>query len=79
MILVSKLNGLLVSELVSPLYPNKNTANGTTINHEKCTSNMMQNMYDMQDMMCDAYACSGRKKMNKAVTWQTKHATGKMK
>ena len=31
----------------------KNTSNGTTINHEKCTSNMMQNMawyarYDMQ-------------------------------
>ena len=22
---------------------------------------MMQNMYDMQDMICDAYACSGRK------------------
>ena len=40
---------------------------------------MMQNMNDMQDMICDAYACSGRKKMNKAVTWQTKHATGKMR
>ena len=23
---------------------------------------MMQNMYDMQDMICDAYARSGRKK-----------------
>ena len=37
---------------------------------------MMQYMNDMQDMICDAYACSGRKRMNKAVTWQTKHATG---
>ena len=31
---------------------------------------MMQNMYDMRDMICDAYACSGRKLMNKASTWQ---------
>ena len=45
----------------------------------QCTSNMMQYMNDMQDMICDAYACSGRKMMNKAVTWQTKHATGKMR
>ena len=57
----------------------KNTSNGTTINHGKCTGNMMQNMNDMQDMICDAYACSGRKMMNMAVTWQTKHATGKMR
>ena len=57
----------------------KNTSNGTTINYEKCTSNMMQNMYDMRDMICDAYACSGRKMMNMAVAWQTKHATGKMR
>ena len=40
---------------------------------------MMQNMNDMQGMICDAYACTGREKMNKAVTWQTKHATGKMR
>ena len=53
--------------------------NGTTINNEKYASNMMQNMYDMQDMICDAYACSRRKKMNMEVTWQTKHATGKMR
>ena len=32
----------------------------------------MQYMNDMQDMICDAYACSGRKMMNKAVTWQSK-------
>ena len=57
----------------------KNTSNGTTINHGKCTSNMMHYMNDMQDMTCDAYACSGREMMNKAVTWQTKHATGKMR
>ena len=45
-----------------PALPKTRTqTNGTTINHEKCTSNMMQNMYDMQDMICDAYACSGRK------------------
>ena len=25
----------------------------------------MQNMYDMQDMICDAYACSGRKRDEK--------------
>ena len=37
----------------------KNTSNGTTINHEKCTSNMMQYMNDMQDMICAAYASSG--------------------
>ena len=63
-----------------PALPKTRTqTNGTTINNEKCASNMMQNMYDMQDMICDAYACSGRKMMNKAVTWQTKHATGKMR
>ena len=48
-------------------------------NNDKCASNMMQNMYDMQDMICDAYACSGRKMMNMAVTWQTKNATGNMR
>ena len=79
LILVSVLNRFLVHELVSRLYPHQDTSNGTTINHEKCTSNMMQNMYDMRDMICDAYACSGRKMMNMAVTWQTKHATGKMR
>ena len=79
LILVSVLNRFLVHELVSRLYPQQEHSNGTTINHGKCTSNMMQNMYDMQDMICDAYACSGRKKMNMAVTWQTKHATGKMR
>ena len=42
-------------------------------------NNMMQNMYDMRDVVCDTYACSGGKMMNKAVTWQTKHATGKMR
>jgi hypothetical protein len=63
-----------------PALPKTRTqTNGTTINNEKCASNMMQNMYDMQDMICDAYACSGRKMMNMAVTWQTKHATGKMR
>ena len=63
-----------------PALPKTRTqTNGTTINHVQCTSNMMQNMYDMQDMICDAYACSGRKMMNMAVTWQTKHATGKMR
>ena len=40
----------------------KNTSNGTTINHGKCTSNMMQHMHDMRDVICDAYACSERKK-----------------
>ena len=69
LILVSVLDRFLVHELVSRLYPRQeHKQNGTTINHEKCTSNMMQNMYDMQDMICDAYACSGRKIMNKAVT-----------
>ena len=63
-----------------PALPKTRTqTNGTTINNEKCASNMMQDMYDMQVMICDAYACSGRKRMNKAVTWQTKHATGKMR
>ena len=57
----------------------KNTSNGTTINHGRSTNNMMQNMNDMQDMICDAYACSGKKMMNMTVTWQTKHATGKMR
>ena len=55
LILVSVLNRFLIHELVSRLYPNKNTGNGTTINHGKCTSNMMQNMHDMRDMICDAY------------------------
>ena len=36
--------------------------NGTTINNEKCANIMMQNMHDMQDMTCGAYACSGREK-----------------
>ena len=63
-----------------PALPKTRTqTNGTTINNEECASNMMQNMYDMQDMICDAYACSGRKMMNMEVTWQTKHATGKMR
>ena len=45
-----------------PALPKTRTqTNGTIINNDKCTSNMMQNMYDMQDMICDAYACSGRK------------------
>ena len=45
-----------------PALPKTRTqTNGTTINSEKCASNMMQNMYDMQDMICDAYACSGKK------------------
>ena len=36
-----------------PALPKTRTqTNGTTINHKKCTSNMMQNMYDMQDMIC---------------------------
>ena len=61
LILVSVLNKFLVHKLVSRNYPNKNTSNGTTINHGKCTSNMMQYMNDMQDMISDAYACSGRK------------------
>ena len=39
----------------------KNTSNGTTINHGKCTSNMMQYMHGMWDVKCNAYACSGRK------------------
>ena len=44
-----------------PALPKTRTqANRTTINHGKCTSNMMQNMHDMQDMICDAYAFSGR-------------------
>ena len=68
LILVSVLVRFLVHEIVSRLYQDKNTTNGTTINNEKCTSNMMQDMYDMQDMICDAYACSGRKMMNMAVT-----------
>ena len=76
LILVSVLDRFLVHELVSRT---RTQTNGTTINNEKCASNMMQNMYDMQDMICDAYACSGRKMMNMAVTWQTKHATGKMR
>ena len=79
LILVCILNRFLVHELVSRIYPKQEHKHGTTINHEKCTSNMMQNMYDMRDMVCDAYACSGRKMMNKAVTWQTKHATGNMR
>ena len=63
-----------------PALPKTGTqTNGTTINNEKCASNMMQDMYDIQVMICDAYACSGRKMMNMAVTWQTKHATGKMR
>ena len=33
LILVSVLDRFLVHELVSWLYPNKNTSNGTTINH----------------------------------------------
>ena len=28
----------------------------------QCTSNMMQYMHDMRDVICDAYACSGSKK-----------------
>ena len=79
LILVSVLNRFLVHELVSRFNQSKNTSNGTTINHGKCTSNRMQNMYDMRDVVCDAYACSRRKRMNKAATWQTKYATGKMR
>ena len=80
LILVSVLDRFLIHELVSRLYPRQEHKQGkpqsTTM---QCASNMMQNMYDMQDMICDAYACSGRKMMNMAVTWQTKHATGKMR
>ena len=80
LILVSVLDRFLVHELVSRLYPRQeHKQTEPQSNNEKCTSNMMQNMYDMQDMICDAYACSGRKMMNMAVTWQTKHATGKMR
>ena len=79
LILVSVLNRFLVHESSPGSTQHKNTNNGTTINHGECTSNMMQYMNDMQDMICDAYACSGREMMNKAVTWQTKHATGKMR
>ena len=78
LILVSVLNRYLVYKLVSRLYPRQeHKQTEPQSNNKKCTSNMMQNIYDMQDMICDAYACSGRKKMNKAVTWQTKHATGR--
>ena len=79
LILVSVLNRFLVHELVSQLYPNKNISNRTTIIHGKSTSNMTQNMYDMRDVVCDAYACSRRKRMSKAVTWKTKYATGNMR
>ena len=68
LILVSVLNRFLFHELLSRLYPTQEHKHGATINHEKCTSNMMQNMYDMRDMICDAYACSERKMMNMAVT-----------
>ena len=78
LILVSVLNRFLVHKLVSRLYPKQEHKHGATINHEKCTSNMMQNMNDMQDMICDAYACSGRERLNQASTWQTKSAAGKM-
>ena len=79
LILVSVLNSSSFTNSSPGSTHSKNTSNGTTINHGKGTSNMMQNMYDMQDMIYDAYACSGRKMMNMAVTWQTKHATGKMR
>ena len=62
LILVSVLNRFLVPELSPGSTHSKNTSNGTTINHGKCTSNMMQCMHDMRDVICDAYACSGRKK-----------------
>ena len=48
LILVSVLNSFLVHELVSWPYPRQEHKQQTTINHEKCTSNMMQNMYDMR-------------------------------
>ena len=79
LILVSVLNEFLVHVLVSQLYPKQEHKQGTTINHGKCSNNMMHYMNDMRDMICDAYACSGRKMTNMAVTWQTKHATGKMR
>ena len=79
LILVSVLNRFLVHELVSRLYPQQEHKQRNHNQSRECTSNMMQYMNDMQDMICDAYACSGRKMMNKAVTWQTKHATGKMR
>ena len=79
LILVSVLNRFLVHELVSRLYPQQDTSNGTTINHGKCTNNMMQYMHDMRDMLCDVYAYSGRERMDKAVPWKTKYATGKMR
>ena len=84
LILVSVLNRFLVHELVSRLYKTRAQTNGTTINNEKCTSNMMQNMYDMEDMICGMRcgmqnARYDRKCMNLASTWKTKCATGNMR
>ena len=78
LILVSVLDRFLVHELVSRLYPRQEHKQRNHNQSREMQSNMMQNMYDMRDMICDAYACSGRKMMNMAVTWQTKHATGNM-
>ena len=80
LILESVLNRFLVHELVSRLYPKqKHKQRNHNQSPENAQANMMQYMNDMQDMICNAYACSGRKMMNKAETWQTKHATGKMR
>ena len=54
--LESKLNGLLVRELVSRLYPKK-TNKKTEHNQPRANSNnMMQTWYAMRDAICDAYA-----------------------
>ena len=55
-ILESKLNGLLVSELVSRLYPNKTNKQQGHNQPRANSNNMMQRWYAMRDAICDAYA-----------------------
>ena len=75
LILVSVLDRFLVHELVSRLYPKQEHKKWNTINH-----GAKHKQHDaIHGMICDVYACSGRKMMNMAVTWQTKYATGKMR
>ena len=59
-ILESKLNGLLVSELVSRLYPNKTNKQKDTINHVQSSTNMVQSWYAMRVAICVAYARFGK-------------------
>ena len=79
LILVSILNGFLDHVLISRLYPTQEHRQMTN-NQSRCNAQATwcKTWHDMRDVICNAYACSGRKILNQASTWQTKCAAGKM-